>query len=200
MEILSLTTATTKITATGNLVYVTVTLNDGGAPPDVDRTLLVSTSDSRAVVSPGQFTISAFTSSNDVEITVSNEFVVGETFKLRVDNLGEYAEIEFEIVGADNPQITVSPANFASGDTVTVTVTIANTASGTGVYARLSQDRESAYKIPILTNLPTAVIIPTGSNNTSFTCLAATTSLRLRDTIRAVVNGIEATTEILING
>ena len=199
MEILSLTTATTKITATGSSVFVTVTLNDGGAPPDVDRTLLVSTSDSQALVSP-QLTISAFTSSNDVEIQVNDTFVVGETFKLRVDNLGEYAEIEFEIVGADNPQITVSPANFASGDTVTVTVTIANAASGTGVYARLSQDRESAYKIPILTNIPTAVIIPTGSNNTSFTCLAATTSLRLRDTIRAVVNGIEATTEILING
>lgn len=199
MEILSLTTATTKITATGSSVFVTVTLNDAGAPPDVDRTLLVSTSDSRALVSP-QLTISAFTSSNDVEIQVNETFVVGETFKVRVDNLGEYAEIEFEIVGADNPQITVSPSNFASGATVTVTIQIANTASGTGVYARLSQDRESAYKIPILTNLPTAVIVPTGSNNTSFTCLAATTSLRLRDTIRAVVNGIEATTEILING
>lgn len=199
MEILSLTTATTKITATGSSVFVTVTLNDGGAPPDVDRTLLVSTSDSRALVSP-QLTISAFTSSNDAEIQVNDTFVVGETFKVRVDNLGEYAEIEFEIVGADNPQITVSPSNFASGATVTVTIQIANTASGTGVYVRLSQDRESVYKIPILTNLPTAVIIPTGSNNASFTCLAATTSLRLRDTIRAVVNGIEATTEILING
>ena len=198
MEILSLTTPTTKIVSSGSSVFVTVTLNESTSP-DIDRHLLVSTSDERAVVA-SDLIIPAFTSSNDIELQVLDTFVVGETFKLRVDNGGEYAEIVFEIVSAVNPSITVSPPNFASGDTVTVTVQLANVAFGTGVYVRLSQDREAAYKIPILTNLPTAVIIPSGSNNTSFTCLAATTTLRLRDTVRALVNGVEATTEILING
>lgn len=141
--------------------------------------------------------------SPDVSLTFDVEigtFATGETFSVSAYYAGEQATCKFEIVANGIASIELSPTSLTNGGTADLTITLDAPSNVGGTYVRLRQLREDAYKIPLIIDLPVSLLIPAASSSQTITVTAATTSLVLRDTIVASLNGIEVTKEIRLNG
>jgi hypothetical protein len=160
--------------------------------------LFVTSNDSRAVVD-SVVTFLSPTVSQMITVDIG-DFATGERFSVTAHYAGESAICEFEIVANSIASITIDPPTFSSGDSVDITFTLDSPANVGGTYIRLKQLREEAFKIPILIDLPVSIQIPAGNTSVTLTATAATTSLVLRDTIVAILNGIEVGLEVGLNG
>lgn len=158
-----------------------------------------TTSDSRAVVdSKVLFTSPSVSETITVEV---GQFAPGETFTVKAHALGGTTALATFVVDATSvASIVADPINMTSAGTVDLTVTLNSPSNVGGTYVRLSQKREQNYKIPLITDLPVSLTIAPGNLSETITCNVTSTSLFLRDTIFAEVNGVTVSTEVSING
>jgi hypothetical protein len=162
-----------------------------------DKIILLTSSDARAIVdSFVELTSPTVSALIDVEV---GDFATGEQFTITAHYAGEQAVCTFEIVATSIASLVIDPPVFTSGASVDLTLTLSSPSNVGGTYIRLKQLREEAFKIPLLVDLPVSILIPAGLTTETITLTAATTSLVLRDTIVAVLNGVEVGTEVSIN-
>lgn len=135
----------------------------------------------------------------EVTLTVNSVgFLPGSKPKLYFTHKFKEFVVTFEVLSASVGSMAFNNNPIASGGSTTLTVTLSSAANVGGTLVRLTQDRETNFRSPILLGLPPALVIASGLLTGSVTVTGVVTTTRLTDTVRAAVSGVGISTVITV--